>query len=196
MLDDPAYPDDTIPKYTFLTADKQLYVNGEAIELWWHPNAHTDGDILVFFRRSDVIVAGDLLHTDTFPVFDAEAGGGLQGMLNGLNHIIDIAVPRFNQMDGTRIIPGHGRLCTESDIAELRDMATIIRDRIQYMVQKNMTLEQVKAVRPTVDYNPVYGETTGFWTMEKFIETVYADLKKPRQGPAPKSGLNFSDGGR
>lgn len=196
MLDNPVYPDEVIPKFTFLTADKQLYFNGEAIELWWHPNAHTDGDILVYFRRSDVVVAGDLLSTDTFPVFDVEADGGLQGVLDGLNHIIDIAVPRFNQMDGTRIIPGHGRLCTESDIAEIRDMGTIIRDRIQYMTQKNMTLEQVKAARPTIDYNPVYGTTTGFWTTDKFIETVYADLKKPRKGPAPKSGLNFSDGGR
>jgi cyclase len=196
LLDDPVYIDDAIPKFTFLTADKQLFLNDEAIELWYHPNAHTDGDILIYFRRSDVIVAGDLLHTDTYPIFDAAWGGRLQGMLNGLNQIIDIAVPRFNQMDGTRIIPGHGRLCTESDIAELRDMATIVRDRVNHMISKGMTLEQVKAARPTIDYNPVYGSTTGSWTTDKFIETVYADLKKPQTGPAPKSGLNFSDGGR
>jgi cyclase len=194
MLDDPTYIDDAIPKFTFLTADKQLYFNGEAIDLWYHPNAHTDGDILVYFRRSDVIAAGDLLHTDTYPVFDAEWDGRLQGMLNGLNQIIDIAVPRFNQMDGTRIIPGHGRLCTESDVAELRDMATIVRDRITYMIAKNMTLEQVKAARPTIDYDPVYA--TPALTTETFVEAVYTDLKEPWRGPAAKSGLNFSDGGR
>lgn len=194
MLDDPTYVDDAIPKFTFLTADKQLYLNGEAIELWYHPNAHTDGDILVYFRRSDVIAAGDLLHTDTYPVFDPEWDGRLQGMLNGLNQIIDIAVPRFNQMDGTRIIPGHGRLCTESDIAELRDMATIVRDRINYMISKNMALEQVKAAQPTIDYDPVYA--THAFAAETFVEAVYGDLKKPWHGPAAKSGLNFTDGGR
>ena len=91
---------------SFITSDKQLHFNGEAIELWWHPSAHTNGDVLVYFPRSDVIVAGDLLQMGTFPMFDVEAGGRLQGMLNGLNQIIDLAVPRFNQIGGTRIVPG------------------------------------------------------------------------------------------
>ena len=194
MLDDPVYIDDAIPKFTFLTADKQLYFNDEAIDLWYHPNAHSDGDVLLYFRRSDVIVAGDLLHTDTYPIFDSAWDGGLQGMLDGLNHVVDIAVPRFNQMDGTRIIPGHGRLCTESDIAELRDMATIVRDRIDHMISKKMTLDQVKAARPTIDYDPVYA--TEALPGDKFVEVVYADRMKPRKGPAPKTGLNFIDGGR
>jgi len=192
----PAYPDGAIPKDTFITDNKQIYFNGEGIELWWHGQAHTDGDLLVYFRRSDVIAAGDFLFTDTYPVIDVQAEGGLQGLLNGLNRIVTIAIPRFNQIDGTRIIPGHGYLSNQSDIAELRDMATIVRDRIQYMIQKNMTLAQVKAARPTIDFDPVYGTTTGVWTTDKFIETVYADLKKPRQGPLPKSGLNFGEGGQ
>jgi glyoxylase-like metal-dependent hydrolase (beta-lactamase superfamily II) len=192
------YPEFAVAQSSFYTADKQLHFNGEAVEMWWHPSAHTNGDILVYFPRSDVVVAGDFLHTETYPIFEVAAGGRLQGMLNGLNQIIDLAVPQFNQVGGTRIVPGHGRLCTESDVVELRDMATIVRDRIQYMIRKNMTLEQVKAARPTADYDPVYGTSTGMWSTDRFIETVYADLKKPWNGPEPaaKPGLNFIDGGR
>ena len=94
-------------------------------------------------------------------MFDVEAGGRLQGLLNGLNQIIDLAVPRFNQIGGTRIVPGHGWLCTESDVVEVRDMATIVRDRVQYLIQKDMTLAQVKAARPLADYEPVYGSDHG-----------------------------------
>lgn len=193
-----AYPEFAVARSSFITADKQLHFNGEAIELWWHPNAHTDGDILVYFPRSDVVVAGDLVQTATFPVFDSAAGGRLQGMLNGLNQIIDLAVPRFNQTGGTRIIPGHGWLCTESDVVELRDMGTIVRDRVRHLIEKKMTLEQAKAAGPVADYEPVYGAATGMWTTDRFIEAAYADLKKPWDGPGPiaDSGLNFSAGGR
>jgi cyclase len=192
------YPEPAVARSSFITADKQLHFNGEAIELWWHPSAHTNGDILVYFPRSDVIVAGDLLQMGAFPQFDAEAGGRLQGTLNGLNQIVDLAVPRFNQIGGTRIVPGHGYLTTESDVVEARDMATIVRDRVQYLLQKNLTLDQVKAARPLADYEPVYGTATGPWTTERFLAAVYADLKKPWDGPGPvaKSGLNFIDGGK
>jgi cyclase len=192
------YPEPAVARSSFITNDKQLHFNGEAIELWWHPAAHTNGDVLVYFPRSDVLVAGDLLQMGAFPQFDAESGGRLQGMLNGLNQIVDLAVPRFNQIGGTHIVPGHGYLCTESDVVEARDMATIVRDRVQYMVQKNLTLDQVKSARPLADYEPVYGAATGNWTSERFLAAVYADLKKPWDGPGPvaKSGLNFTDGGK
>jgi glyoxylase-like metal-dependent hydrolase (beta-lactamase superfamily II) len=192
------YPEPAVARSSFITGDKQLHFNGEAIELWWHPGAHTNGDVLVYFPRSDVLVAGDLLQMGTFPMFDAESGGRLQGLLNGLNQMIDLAVPRFNQVGGTRIIPGHGWLCTESDVVEARDMATIVRDRVQHLLSKNATLEQAKAAKPLADYDPVYGTSTGPWTADRFLEAVYTDLKKPWDGPGPvaKSGLNFSDGGK
>lgn len=192
------YPEPAVARSSFITADKQLHLNGEAIELWWHPSAHSSGDILVYFPRSDVVVAGDLLQPASFPVFDPDAGGRLQGVLNGLNQIIDLAVPRFNQIGGTRIVPGHGWLCTESDVVEVRDMGTIVRDRVQYLIQKGLTLEQTRAARPLADYEPVYGSTTGQWTASRFLDAVYADLRKPWDGPgtAAKSGLNFIDGGQ
>ena len=187
----PAYPDEVIPKSTFITDSKQIYFNGEPIDISWY-GGHTDGDILVFFRRSDVIAAGDLLNTDTFPVLDAKAGGNLQGLLNGLNRIVELSVPRFNNIDGTRTVPGHGYISNQADVAEIRDMTTIVRDRVQYLIQKNMTVAQVKAARPVVDYSSVYG---GPASGDVFIEMVYADLKKPRKGSLPQSGLNFGDGG-
>jgi glyoxylase-like metal-dependent hydrolase (beta-lactamase superfamily II) len=192
----PPYPDAVIPKDTFLTSNKQVYFNNEPIDIWWHEAAHTDGDVVVHFRRSDVIVAGDLLTTNIYPIISLDEGGGINGLLDGLNHIIEVTVPRFNQIDGTRVIPGHGYLCNQTDVADIRDMATIIRDRIQHMIStKKMTLEQVKAAKPTLDFDGLYGATSGFWTTDKFIEAVYNDLKKPRKGPLPQSGLNFTDGG-
>jgi hypothetical protein len=128
-------------------------------------------------------------------VFDTEAGGTLQGVLDAMNRIVPMMIPRFNQMDGTRVLPSHGRISDQSDVAELRDTATIVRDRIQYMMDKGMSLDQVKAAKPTLDYDPVYGANSGPWTTEKFIETVYAELRN-RKGPKPALGLNFVDGGK
>jgi glyoxylase-like metal-dependent hydrolase (beta-lactamase superfamily II) len=195
---DVVYPEYAVARSSFITADKQLHFNGEAIELWWHPSAHTDADVLVYFRRSDVIVGGDLVQPATFPQFDVQQGGRLQGMINGVNHVIDLAVPQFNQSGGTRIIPGHGWLCTESDVVELRDMATIARDRVRHLLEKKLTLREVLAARLLADFAPVYGEGTADRATDAFVEAVYSDLQKPWDGPGPVagSGLNFIDGGR
>ena len=151
----PEYPDEAIPKDSFFSDNKQIYFNGEGIEVWEVPHAHSAGDLIVFFRKSDVIAVGDLVSPNTYPVFDVEAGGTLQGVLDAMNRIVPMMIPRFNQMDGTRVLPSHGRISDQSDVAEFRDMATIVRDRIQYMIDKGMSLEQVKAARPTLDYDPV-----------------------------------------
>jgi cyclase len=175
----PAAPFAAWPTDTFFTNQKELFFNGEAIQIVHQPAAHTDGDTFVFFRRSDVISAGDLFLTTTYPVIDGEAGGSLDGIIAGLNHILDIAVPREKQEGGTYVIPGHGRLCDEADVLEYRDMVTIIRDRLLDMVGKGMTLEQVKAARPTLDYDGRYGEDPG-WTTDMFIEAAYRSLSQPR----------------
>lgn len=119
-------------------------------------------------------------------------------MINGLNHVLDLAVPQFNQSGGTRIIPGHGWLCTESDVVDLRDMATIARDRVRHLLEKKLTLREVQAARPLADFAPVYGEGTADRATEAFVEAVYSDLQKPWDGPGPVagSGMNFIDGGR
>ena len=174
----PAMPSAAWPTDTYNAAEKELFFNGEAIQMFHVPAAHTDGDTIVFFRRSDVVSAGDLFVTTSYPIIDIDRGGNIQGVVKALNTILDITIPAEKQEGGTYVIPGHGRLCDEADVVEYRDMATIIRDRIQDMVKRGMTLEQVKAAKPTRDYDPRYGADTGFWTTDKFVEAVYKSFKK------------------
>jgi cyclase len=177
LLGEPArMPYGVWPHDTFYTDAKQVYFGGEVVEMRHQPAAITDGDVIVWFRRSDVIAAGDVLSTVSYPKIDLQRGGSVQGVLNALNQILDIAVPEFNNQGGTLIVPGHGRICNESDVAEYRDMITIVRDRIQAMVEKGMTLAQVKAAAPAKDYDPLY--STPGWTTDMFVETVYTDLSK------------------
>jgi cyclase len=173
----PASPSSAWPTDTYLTDEKDVYFNNEGIQVIHIPNAHTDGDSIVFFRKSDVISTGDLFTTTMYPLIDLDRGGSYRGFIAGLQRIIDMIIPVYGQEGGTMIIPGHGRLCDLGDIIEYREMAVIIGDRIQDMVNKGMTVEQVKAAKPTLDYDPLYGATTGFWTTDKFVEAVYKSLK-------------------
>jgi len=174
----PAAPSGAWPADTYITRRKDFFINNEAVVLFHEPAAHTDGDSVVFFRRTDVISSGDLFTPDTYPFIDLQRGGSIQGILAALNHIIELAVPENNEEGGTYIIPGHGRICDEADVVEYQTMLTIVRDRVQDLIKKGMTLEQVKAARPTSDYDVHYGSTSVFWTTEKFVEAVYQNLIK------------------
>ena len=156
------------------------FFNGEGIVLMHQPAAFTDGDTMVYFRGSDVIAAGEVYRTTTYPVIDVAKGGTINGVIEGLNHIIDLSVPEFRSEGGTIIIPAYGRISDIADVAYYRDMVTILRDRIQDMVKKGMSLEQVKAAKPTADYDGRYGATTGPWTTDMFIEAMYKTV--PRAG--------------
>jgi len=160
-----------LPNIEYFTPTKDVYFNGEPIIIFHEPNAHTDGDSVVLFRRSDVISSGDVFTPDRYPVIDLQKGGSVQGYIAALNHLIHLAVPEHLQDGGTRIVPGHGRICNEADVVEYRDMVTIVRDRIQDMVKKGMTLEQVKRARPTLDYDGRYGQG------DRFIDAMYNGLR-------------------
>src|SRR5262249_22034621 len=166
-----------LPTSTFLGDSKKLFFNGEGIEIIHQPAAHTDGDSIVFFRRSDVISTGDIFTTNSYPMIDLAAGGSIQGVIDGLNRLVDMIIPVYGQEGGTLVIPGHGRLSDLGDVINCREMTIIIRDRVQDMIRKGMTLEQVKAARPTRDYDPLYGSMPG-WTGDMFVEAVYKSLKK------------------
>jgi len=170
-------PSGAWPTSTFLSDEKKLFFNGEGIEIIHQPAAHSDGDGIVFFRRSDVISAGDIFTTSSYPVIDVAAGGTIQGLIDGLNRLVDMIIPVYGQEGGTLVIPGHGRLSDLGDVINCREMTIIIRDRVQDMIKKGMTLEQVKAARPTRDYDPLYGSVPG-WTTDMFVEAVYKTLKK------------------
>ncbi len=171
----PAFPQAAWPTDTF-TDEKDLFFDGEGIRVIHQPAAHTDGDSFVFFRRSDVVSAGDIFRTTGYPIIDLARGGSLQGIIDGLNRLIALTIPAGKQEGGTMVIPGHGRVCDQADVVFYQEMVTILRDRIQAMIKQGMTLEQVVAARPTRDYDPVYGATTGFWTTDKFVEAAYKSL--------------------
>ena len=170
-------PFDAWPTDTFFVAQKDVFFNGEAVQILHQPAAHTDGDSLVFFRKSDVVSTGDVFTTTGYPVIRTEDGGSIDGVIAALNRIIEITVPEEKQEGGTMVIPGHGRLADEADVVEYRDMVTIIRDRIQSMIDMGMTLRQVQAAKPTADYDGRYGATAGFWTTEQFVAAAYESLK-------------------
>jgi len=170
-------PSGAWPTDTYIDDEKKLWFNGEGIQIIHLPNAHTDGDSIVFFRRSDVIATGDLFTTTDYPVIDTAAGGTINGFIDGVNRILDLVITVYGQEGGTMIVPGHGRLCDTGDLINYREMATIIRDRIQDMLKKGMSLEQVKAAKPTFDYDPLYGSNPR-WTPDMFVEAVYKTLKK------------------
>ena len=170
-------PFEAWPTDTLFTPRKDLFFDGEAVEILHQPAAHTDGDSLVFFRRSDVVSTGDVFMTTGYPVIRPEDGGSIDGIVAALNRIIEITVPEEKQEGGTLVIPGHGRLCDEADVVEYRDMVTIIRDRIRSMAEMGMTLRQVQAAKPTADYDGRYGTTSGRWTTEQFVAAAYESLK-------------------
>jgi len=165
------------PTSTYFSDEKKLWFNNEGIEIIHPEHAHTDGDSIVFFRKSDVISTGDIFTMTSYPIIDLAGGGSYQGLLDAVNKINDLVITVYGQDSGTLIVPGHGRLCDAGDLINYREMVTIIRDRIVDMIKKGMTMEQVKAARPTVDYDPLYGAST-VWTPDMFVEAAYKSLSQ------------------
>src|SRR6202050_10770 len=145
--------------------DRWALFNDEAIVLE-HPHA----------AHTDVISAGDVFTPDRYPMIDLAKGGSINGEIDALNRLIEMMVPRADEEGGTYVVPGHGRICDRNAVSNYRDMATIIRDRVADDVKKGMTLDQVKASQPTLDYDGIYGSDSGPWTTQMFIEAVYKDL--------------------
>jgi glyoxylase-like metal-dependent hydrolase (beta-lactamase superfamily II) len=164
------------PLNSFFESKRDFYFNGEAVFLYHVPSAHTDGDILVHFRGSDVLVTGDLFTTTHFPLIDIEAGGNIDGFIEGLNKALDIVVPAYLQEGGTFVIPGHGRISDEADLVSYRDMAFFVRERVRHMIEEGASLDDVLAARPSLDYDLRYDDETIPWTTRMFVEAVYRSL--------------------
>ncbi|HEY7445201.1 MAG TPA: hypothetical protein VH701_22425 [Vicinamibacterales bacterium] len=166
-----------IPADTYVEDRRRKFHNGEAIEFFYQPNAITDGDSLIHFRRSDVIVAGDIFTTTQYPVIDVTSGGTVEGLIKALNTILSKTVYRHQGEGGTYVVPGHGYLADEHEVVEYRDMVVIVRDRVMAMIEAGATVQQVKAARVTADYDTQYGANKGAWTTDMFVEAVYSTLK-------------------
>ena len=171
----PPVPSAAWPQTTYHTDSIKLSTlyHGDGIQVFYAPNAHTDGDSIVWFRHNDVIATGELFSTVAYPSIDVDRGGSVNGVVDGLNKILEIAFPDFRSEGGTLIVPGHGRISDFADVAYYRDMVTIVRDRVQAMVKKGATLEQVKAAKLTQDYDGRYGSA------DAFVDAAYKSLKKP-----------------
>lgn len=172
-------PPEMIPGDTFLEGRRRKYHNGELIEMFYMPNAITDSDSIVHFRRSDVIATGAIFDMTRYPFIDLEAGGSIDGEIAALNAILERTGYAHQEDGGTMIIPGRGRLTNEYELAEYRDMLTIIRSRIRTMMDDGATVEEVIAARPTADYDTRFGATSGVWTTDRFVESVYASVTGP-----------------
>lgn len=168
------FPSAAWPTDGYYSPVRSIIFNGEVIDVIHVPNAYTDGDSLVYFRGSNVLVTGDIYTTTGLPMVDRELGGTYAGVLEALNTALDIAVADDLAEGGTYIIPGHGRISDEADLVEYRDMVHIIRDRLQKMAADGLTLEQVKARRPVMGWEARYSRPE--WTTEMFIETVYPEF--------------------
>jgi glyoxylase-like metal-dependent hydrolase (beta-lactamase superfamily II) len=177
----PAFAAGGWPTETFHYPRKYLFLNGEGIEVLHQPAAHSDGDVVVFFRRSDVVMAGDVLDTRHFPVIDVAQGGTIDGEIAALNRLTELAIPSVpivSREAGTLIVPGHGRVCDQLDVVEYRDMVTIVRDRVRDLVAAGKSLDEVQAAQPARGYTRRYGNDSGTWTTRHFIEAIYRSLPK------------------
>ena len=177
------YPTGAWPSTTYSAeareTQRSVYINGQGVQVFYQPSAHSDGDSLVFFRRSDVLVVGDVMNTTAFPTIDVANGGSIQGVIDSLNRVILMAVPPLPmvwQSGGTMIIPGHGRVCITEDVVFYRDMVTIMRDRVQALAARGMTLAQIQQADPTKGYTTRYGSDSGRWTTAMFVEAIYKTL--------------------
>ncbi len=176
------FPVDMWPNETFTSKLRSMYLNDDAIQVIRQLGAHSDGDTMVHFRRADVIVTGDVLDLRHFPVIDPATGGSIQGELEALNHLLELTVPAMPLVlkpGRTLLVPGHGRVSDYGELVEYRDMVTVIKDIIQDMITRGMTLEQVKTANPTQGYRRRYGAESGPWTTDMFVEATYNGLKKP-----------------
>lgn len=174
---DPAFPSAGWPTEAFFQQRKAIYLNHEGIEVLRQPAAHSDADSFVFFRNSDVVMAGDVLDTTQFPRIDVAHGGSVQGEIAALNRLMQIAIPSVPlvlQEGGTYVVSGHGRICDQIDVVDYRDMVVVVRDNVQDLIKQGKTLDQIKTARPAKAYETEYGKVPG--STNSFIEAIYKEL--------------------
>ena len=175
------FPSTMWPTETFTSRFRSMYINDDAVQVIRQTGAHSDSDIMVLFRKADVVVTGDIVDLRQFPVIDRARGGSIQRELEALNRLLtEFVVPNVPQVlkpGGTMVVPGHGYVSDYAEVVEYRDMLTVITDIIQRMIENGMTLDQVKAADPTRGYRGRYGHDTGPWTTDLFVEAIYKSLK-------------------
>ncbi|MEQ1908842.1 MAG: MBL fold metallo-hydrolase [Vicinamibacterales bacterium] len=174
-----AFPVDAWPTEGYTGRLRSYSLNNDGIQIVYQPAATTDGDSIVTFRRADVIITGEIFDITRFPLIDLDKGGSLQGVIDSLNRLVDLAIPAVPLVwlePRTYIIPARGRLADQADLVEYRDMVTYVRDVIADMIKGGMTLDQIKRANPTLAHRARYGTDSGPWTTDMFVEAVYKSL--------------------
>lgn len=163
----PAMPQKALPSVTF-TEDMSLHWNGDMIEIFHAPGAHTDGDTVVHFSKGNVIHMSDTYFNGMYPLIDIDCGGSINGMIA----VAEEVLARSNE--STKIIPGHGPLSNQSELEAYRDMLVMVRDAVLTLIQEGRSQEEAIAAKPTASMDADWGG--GVLLPDVFVGHVYTSL--------------------
>ena len=164
-----ASPPGALPVVTF-TNDVTFHINGQDIEAFHVPAAHTDGDALVVFRGANVIHMGDTFFAGRYPFIDLSSGGSIDGVIAAAEAGMALAD------EETRIIPGHGPLSSVADLEAYRDVLVAVRQAVEAMIAEGMGEEDVVAAGPSAEWDDAWG--TGYVDPAAFVTAVYRSLTR------------------
>jgi glyoxylase-like metal-dependent hydrolase (beta-lactamase superfamily II) len=164
----PPFPKTALPGVTFPDTIT-LRLNGDEIHAFHVENAHTDTDVIVYFRNANVVHTGDLCFAGGYPFIDVPHGGSIDGYIAALDKVLE------KIDDNTKVIPGHGSLSNRQELKAYRDMLSTVRDRISKHVEEGKTVEEVLASNPTADFDEEFSKQM---PAEAFVRIVYDDLSK------------------
>jgi glyoxylase-like metal-dependent hydrolase (beta-lactamase superfamily II) len=165
----PPSPEAALPIVTFTDA-VNFYLNADSINAFHVAPAYTDGDVVIYFRRANVVHMGDTYWNGRYPLIDLSSGGSVDGMVAAMDRVLAMTD------ENTKYIPGHGELSGRAGVAAFRDMLSTVRDRVRTLVRQGKTLAQVKAAKPSAEFDAAWGG--GYINPDRFVETLYADLSK------------------
>jgi glyoxylase-like metal-dependent hydrolase (beta-lactamase superfamily II) len=166
----PASPAGALPVVTF-NDSVSFHLNGDEIRGVHVPNAHTDGDVFIHFRKANVIHTGDLVFAGRYPFIDIDSGGSVAGVIAAVDRMLALAD------DGTRIIPGHGDVTDKAGLAAYREMLVATSKRVRELARAGRTVEEVLAAKPTAQYDDQ--QTWAFITPERYVRILYRDATRP-----------------
>lgn len=162
----PPFPENALPAATF-TDTATIHINGDEIHAIHLEDAHTDTDIVVYFRKANVVHTGDICFAGGYPFIDVPHGGSTDGYISALGSLIDMID------ENTKVIPGHGPISSRAGLQAYRDMMVTVRDRISHYVEEGKRIDEVLELKPTADFDDAFSKQM---TAEAFIRIVYDDI--------------------